>query len=147
MTCRLFGTKSLCKPVPTHRLLDPWELILFIFLIKLQQFENIVCKMGTTLFHHQGVNDNLTGLVCSSVNWFTVRYCLCFANEYRHVYLLNVVEYHVRFHTMLHMRLLPIQLCETSQKAYFMGPTWGPLGSCRPQMDHMLAPWTLLSGM
>ena len=32
------------------------------------------------------------------------------------------------------------------QIAKFMGPTWGPLGSCRPQMGPMLAPWTLLSG-
>ena len=31
--------------------------------------------------------------------------------------------------------------------AKFMGPTWGPPGSCRPQMDLMLAPWTLLSGI
>ena len=28
----------------------------------------------------------------------------------------------------------------------FMGPTWGPPGSCRPQVGRMLAPWTLLSG-
>ena len=27
-----------------------------------------------------------------------------------------------------------------------MGPTWGPSGSCRPQVGPMLAPWTLLSG-
>ena len=27
-----------------------------------------------------------------------------------------------------------------------MGPTWGPPGSCRPQMGPMLAPWTSLSG-
>ena len=33
-----------------------------------------------------------------------------------------------------------------SQIARFMGPTWGPPGSCRPQMGPMLAPWTLLSG-
>ena len=30
--------------------------------------------------------------------------------------------------------------------AKFMGPTWGPPGSCWPQMGPMLAPWTLLSG-
>ena len=30
--------------------------------------------------------------------------------------------------------------------ARFMGPTWGPPGSCQPQMDPMLATWTLLSG-
>ena len=33
-----------------------------------------------------------------------------------------------------------------TQKAKFMGPTWGPPGSCRPQMGPMLAPRTLLSG-
>ena len=33
-----------------------------------------------------------------------------------------------------------------SQIAKFMGPTWGPPGSCRPQRVPMLAPWTLLSG-
>ena len=34
-----------------------------------------------------------------------------------------------------------------SQIARFMGPTWDPPGSCRPQMGPMLAPWTLLSGV
>ena len=34
----------------------------------------------------------------------------------------------------------------TAQIAKFMGPRWGPTGSCRPQMGPMLAPWTLLSG-
>ena len=33
-----------------------------------------------------------------------------------------------------------------SQIARFMGPTWGPHGSCRPHVGPMLAPWTLLSG-
>ena len=33
-----------------------------------------------------------------------------------------------------------------TQKAKFMRPTWGPPGSCRPQMGPMLAPWTLLLG-
>ena len=33
-----------------------------------------------------------------------------------------------------------------AQIAKFMGPTWCPPGSCRPQMYPMLAPWTLLSG-
>ena len=35
----------------------------------------------------------------------------------------------------------------SSQIARFMGPTWGPSGSCRPQVGPMLAPWTLLSGL
>ena len=33
-----------------------------------------------------------------------------------------------------------------TQIAEFMGPTWGPPGSCRLQMGPMLAPWTLQSG-
>ena len=33
-----------------------------------------------------------------------------------------------------------------TQIAKFIGPTWGPPGSCWPQMGPMLAPWTLLSG-
>ena len=33
-----------------------------------------------------------------------------------------------------------------SQIAKFMGPTWGPPGSCRPQIALILAPWTLSSG-
>ena len=38
-------------------------------------------------------------------------------------------------------------ILKTTQIAKFMGPTWGPPGSCRPQMGPMLAPWTLLSGL
>ena len=34
----------------------------------------------------------------------------------------------------------------TTQITKFMGPTWGPPGSCRPQMGPMLSPRTLLSG-
>ena len=34
-----------------------------------------------------------------------------------------------------------------SQIARLMRPTWGPPGSCRPQVGPMLAPWTLLSGV
>ena len=33
-----------------------------------------------------------------------------------------------------------------TQIARFMGPSWGPPGSCRTQMGPILAPWTLLSG-
>ena len=35
----------------------------------------------------------------------------------------------------------------TSLIKKYMGPTWGPPGSCRPQMGPMLSPWTLLFGM
>ena len=33
-----------------------------------------------------------------------------------------------------------------AQIAKSTGPTWGPPGSCRPQMGPMFTPWTLLSG-
>ena len=40
-----------------------------------------------------------------------------------------------------------VNVCWVSQIAKFMGPAWGPPGSCRPQMCPMLTPWTLLSGI
>ena len=44
----------------------------------------------------------------------------------------------------------PVLYCDHcivgTQIARFIGPTWGPPGSCRPQMGPMLARWTLLSG-
>ena len=45
------------------------------------------------------------------------------------------------------MYLFLLILSMTSQRAKFMGPTWGPPGSYRPQKDPMSAPWTLLSGI
>ena len=39
------------------------------------------------------------------------------------------------------------RFCFISQIAKFMGPTWGPSGADRTQVDPMLAPWTLLSGI
>ena len=41
-------------------------------------------------------------------------------------------------------RMVPLQK-EASQIARFSWPTWGPPGSCRPQVGPMLAPWTLLA--
>ena len=43
--------------------------------------------------------------------------------------------------------LLPGELCMGSQIARFMGPTWGPSGADRTQVDPTLFPWTLLSGV
>ena len=39
-----------------------------------------------------------------------------------------------------------INASDRPQIAKFMGPTWGPPGSCRPQMGPILGPWILLSG-
>ena len=56
----------------------------------------------------------------------------------------------------IHNKLAMVQVmtwCRTdkpghrsTQIAKFMVPTWGPSGSCRPQMGPMLAAWNLLSG-
>ena len=41
----------------------------------------------------------------------------------------------------------PSAMDNTSLIARFMGPTWGPPGADRTQVDPMFAPWTLLSGV
>ena len=38
------------------------------------------------------------------------------------------------------------KIMKCTQIAKFMGPTWGPSGPCLPQMDPIVAPWTLVSG-
>ena len=43
--------------------------------------------------------------------------------------------------------IMVMSMLSVSLIARFMGPTWGPPGSCRPQMGPMLAPRTLLSGI
>ena len=43
---------------------------------------------------------------------------------------------HLPFYTWL-------RSTKTTQIAKFMGPTWGPPGSCRPQMGPILAPWNI----
>ena len=46
-----------------------------------------------------------------------------------------------------HPRKDKLELLEMpTQIAKFMGPTWGPPGSCRPHMGPMLATRTLLLG-
>ena len=42
--------------------------------------------------------------------------------------------------------MVGMELEMSAQIAKFMGPTWGPPGSCRPQTGPMLAPWTLHLG-
>ena len=42
---------------------------------------------------------------------------------------------------------LTLLMWKPSQIARFIGPTWGPPGSSRPQMGPMLTPWILLSAI
>ena len=45
---------------------------------------------------------------------------------------------------LIHFHVFGKNQLWSTQITKFMGPTWGPPGSCRPQMGPMLAPWTLL---
>ena len=47
----------------------------------------------------------------------------------------------------IYLRATLVALEKSSQIARLMGSTWGPPGSCRPQVGPMLAPWILLSGI
>ena len=58
----------------------------------------------------------------------------------------NIFELHIRQKNNFHVLAADGWLDKLSQIAKFMGPTWGPSGSCRPQMGPMSAPWTLLPG-
>ena len=60
-------------------------------------------------------------------------YYWCETEIWKHSYLRNISQE-------------TVNITFTTQIARFMGPTWGPPGSCRPQMGPMSAPWTLLSG-
>ena len=55
-------------------------------------------------------------------------------------------KFWVQIDMFIHCIVILKVVCIYTQRAKFMGPTWGPPGSCRPQMGPMLAPWTLLSG-
>ena len=69
------------------------------------------------------------------------RYCYLYANMQLHTYW----RYKNTYQTDLVPRLEYSEIHKSAQMAKFMGPTWGPPGSYPPQMDSMLAPWTLLS--
>ena len=72
-------------------------------------------------------------------NW-AQRRVLLFSNQSM-VLLMKPLE------IMRHGRQGPTHTCMISQRARFMGPTWGPPGSCRPQVGPMLALWLMLSGL
>ena len=64
------------------------------------------------------------------------------------IYLLNFLSWTEMYIVIMKlMSVRPPLYHILSQKTKFMRPTWGPPGSCWPQMGPMLAPWTLLSGM
>ena len=58
---------------------------------------------------------------------------------YKHIWPLNFMRGVCSYYNGIYQLNKP-------QIARFMGPTWGPPGSCRSQKGPMLAPWTLLSG-
>ena len=57
----------------------------------------------------------------------------------------GIIRYDIHF-VLLTVRRSGLQPTSSWPRlAKFMGPTLGPLWSCRPQMGPMLVPWTLLS--
>ena len=71
------------------------------------------------------------------------------SNEMHILVSLKILYVHVYMKGLCDVGIMPVdglvfQFSLSTQIAKFMGPTWGPPGSCRPQMSPMLAPWTLL---
>ena len=63
---------------------------------------------------------------------------------------LNVLTYIWKSRlTMSWCRLVSVHCTIPDSKVHVahLGPTWVPPGSCRPKVDPILAPWTLLSGI
>ena len=80
-------------------------------------------------------------LIISSVAWIV--------SCYRVYFCYIIVRYKkFAFNCWIHgITSVWIYFCFPSQTARLTWPTWGPPGSCRPQVGPMLAPWTLLSGL
>ena len=74
----------------------------------------------------------------SYLTWENVIKCHSSGKLFDGIYRLNSIwQWQIDFMCGHHL---------TAQIEKFMGPIWGPPGSCRPKMGPMLAPWTLLSG-
>ena len=77
-------------------------------------------------------------LKCKDVCWYQLLITLCF-------YHCNG-QFSLKWSDRQHRSPWWMSYGVPSQIAKFMGSTWGPPGSCRPQMCPVLGPWTLLSG-
>ena len=93
------------------------------------------------------------------ISWSIINFWSCHASAFSQKMTLSYVYALTRFDaTMSNDVTSPVGVRSKSdscfdwvftqepQKTRFMGPTWGPHGSCRPQMGPMLAQWTLLPG-
>ena len=102
------------------------------FLIQENVFENVVWKMAAS------VRDVLrfatvVSLIGRNKSTFAMLYWCYFS-------LVEIIDYR---YTPCRARITIS--ADLSRIAKFMKSTWGPPGSCRSQMDPMLAQWTLLS--
>ena len=68
-----------------------------------------------------------------------------FCCDYITVFNLLIISIYLYSLVLLHCHWRS-RMIVTSQITRFMGPTWDPPGSCRPQVGPMLVSWTLLSG-
>ena len=94
-----------------------------------------ICKFGTEASHCPA-----HGVFYNHPKYNSLRESTpSFGHNYAHK-TLWCLSGHKQTHDILSICLASTQI------ARFIGPTWGPPGSCRPQMGPMLAPWTLLSG-
>ena len=155
----------MCYPVASHvheRWMKPYRIYMIRYIVyqKCHDGEitttNVAYGIILTLDSAAIVPAMLVG--CSNMllpllkctQWFNKN---CHHNEIANLNIMSEVILSVNSETgwrfkcvLVHEDNMLLLLLESIQIAKFMGPTWGPPGSCRPQMDPMLAPWTLLSG-
>ena len=139
MVCRLIGTKASSKPMLGYYQVAPGEQIpmksesMQEYFHWIKFIKEIVYKMATIYlcFNMLRCRKTCFRSNCAMRLHFTVSFC--------HMYnaILQVL--------FLVERNINSYLPNRSQIAKFMGSTWGPPWSCRPQMNPMLAQWTLLS--
>ena len=103
--------------------------------------------LATNHIYHVSVAECKTAVFPLLTHW---RYCSLQLNDSYHMQLIPITTCmgSILQNTcpIAHIKPQNVSLL-ASQIAKFTGPTWGPPGSCRPQMGPMLAPLTLLSGI
>ena len=120
---RNFGEKKYCS----H--LKHTDQIISQFCTCHDSSADVAC---TKLWHDLIIMNKIT------TRWISTRFQL-----WVHKFFVKWIWYHGNFLT-IHRKSWAVMA--TTQIARFTWPTWGPPGSCRPQVGPMSVPWTLLSG-
>ena len=155
---------SCCLTAPSHYLKRCWLIIsrvrsgdihLMVILQDIGQPSIIANRLKITYLHFNYVAQSCQRFyILIGIKWFDLHDTFY---RLQQIYLSDkshVIWYHDHFtavNSIFHIFLtfeyatFLIGSLYRHQITKFMGPTWGPSGSCRPQMGPMLAPWTLLS--